>query len=53
MIFSNAAGYERRRGYEDNAEDTIQPYDANGKAKQQNFLGFIPMPPRKHLHVKN
>lgn len=32
-ISSNAAGYERRRGYEDNAQDTIQPYDANGKAR--------------------
>lgn len=30
VISSNAAGYERRRGYEDNAQDTIQPYDANG-----------------------
>lgn len=29
-ISSNAAGYDRRRGYEDNAQDTIQPYDANG-----------------------
>ena len=29
-VSSNSAGYERRRGYEDNAQDTIQPYDANG-----------------------
>lgn len=29
-ITSSAAGYERRRGYEDNAQDTIQPYDAHG-----------------------
>jgi hypothetical protein len=27
---STSAGYERRRGYEDNAQDTIQPYDAAG-----------------------
>lgn len=31
-ISSNAAGYARRRGYEDNAQDTIQPYDAKGPA---------------------
>lgn len=29
-ISSNAAGYERRRGYEDNAQDTVQPYTATG-----------------------
>lgn len=29
-ISSNAAGYERRRGYEDHAHETLQPYDANG-----------------------
>lgn len=29
-ISSGGAGYDRRRGYEDNAHDTIQPYDANG-----------------------
>lgn len=29
-ISSNAAGYERRRGYEDYAQDTVQPYNANG-----------------------
>jgi hypothetical protein len=29
-VSSNAAGYDRRRGYEDNAQDTVQPYDANG-----------------------
>lgn len=29
-ISSSAAGYDRRRGYEDNAQDTIQPYDAVG-----------------------
>lgn len=32
-ISSGSAGYERRRGYEDNAQDTIQPYDANGKPR--------------------
>lgn len=29
-ISSNSAGYERRRGYEDHADETIQPYNANG-----------------------
>lgn len=36
-ISSNAAGYERRRGYEDNAQDTIQPYDANGKPRVEFY----------------
>jgi hypothetical protein len=36
-ISSNAAGYERRRGYEDNAENTIQPYDANGKPRSEFY----------------
>lgn len=40
-ISSNAAGYERRRGYEDNAQDTIQPYDANGKPRAE-FLRLYP-----------
>jgi hypothetical protein len=40
-VSSNAAGYERRRGYEDNAQDTIQPYDANGKARVE-FLRMYP-----------
>lgn len=30
VVSSGGAGYDRRRGYEDNAQDTIQPYDANG-----------------------
>jgi hypothetical protein len=34
-ISSNAAGFERRRGYEDNAQDTIQPYDANGQPRSE------------------
>jgi hypothetical protein len=29
-IGSGAASYARRRDYEDNAQDTIQPYDAVG-----------------------
>lgn len=33
-ISSGVAGYERRRGYEDNAQDTIQPYDANGPSSE-------------------
>jgi hypothetical protein len=40
IISSNAAGYERRRGYEDNAQDTIQPYDANGANPE--FLRLYP-----------
>jgi hypothetical protein len=36
-VSSNAAGYERRRGYEDNAQDTIQPYDPNGKPRSEFF----------------
>lgn len=36
-ISSNAAGYERRRGYEDFAQDTIQPYDANGKPRVEFY----------------
>lgn len=27
---SNAQGYDRRRQYEDHAQDTLQPYDAKG-----------------------
>lgn len=40
-ISGNAASYERRRGYEDNAQDTIQPYDANGKPRVE-FLRLYP-----------
>lgn len=40
-ISSNAAGYDRRRTYEDNAQDTIQPYDANGKPRVE-FLRLYP-----------
>lgn len=29
-ISSNAAGFDRRRQYEDYAQDTVQPYDAKG-----------------------
>lgn len=36
-ITSSAAGYERRRGYEDNAQYTIQPYDANGKPRAEFY----------------
>lgn len=32
-ISGNAASYERRRSYEDYAQDTIQPYDANGQPR--------------------
>lgn len=40
-ISSNAVGYDRRRNYEDNAQDTIQPYDANGKPRVE-FLRLYP-----------
>lgn len=40
-ISSNAAGYDRRRGYEDNAADTIQPYDADGNPNVE-FLRLYP-----------
>lgn len=36
-VSSNAAGYERRRGYEDNAHETIQPYDANGQPRVEFY----------------
>lgn len=44
-VSSNAAGYERRRGYEDNAQETIQPYDANGPNKE--FLRLYPEQAKK------
>lgn len=36
-LSSNAAGFDRRRNYEDNAQDTIQPYDANGKPRSEFY----------------
>jgi hypothetical protein len=36
-----SAGYDRRRGYEDNQQDTIQPYDAAGNANVE-FLRMYP-----------
>lgn len=36
-ISSSAAGYNRRREYEDNAQDTVQPYDASGKPRSEFF----------------
>lgn len=36
-VSSNAAGFERRRGYEDNASDTVQPYDATGSPRAEFF----------------
>jgi hypothetical protein len=29
-ISSGSASFDRRRGYEDNAQDTVQPYNASG-----------------------
>lgn len=34
---SNAAGNERRRQYEDYAQDTLQPYDAMGRPNPEFF----------------
>lgn len=39
-VTSSSAGYARRRDYEDNAQDTIQPYDAVGPNKE--FLRLYP-----------
>jgi hypothetical protein len=36
-INSSVAGYERRRVYEDDADSTVQPYDANGKPRSEFF----------------
>jgi hypothetical protein len=36
-ISSNAAGNERRRQYEDYAQDTIQPYDAAGEPNPEFY----------------
>jgi hypothetical protein len=36
-ISSGSASYDRRRGYEDFAQDTIQPYDANGKPRSEFY----------------
>lgn len=36
-LSSNAAGNERRRQYEDYAQDTIQPYDAAGKPNPEFY----------------
>ena len=45
-ISSNAASYARRRDYEDNAQDTIQPYDAGGNARVE-FLRLYPVQARR------
>lgn len=44
-ISSNAAGYDRRRSYEDNAQDTVQPYNANGPNSE--FLRLYPNTAKK------
>lgn len=36
-LSSGAASYDRRRQYEDYAQDTIQPYDANGKPRVEFY----------------
>ena len=45
-ISSNAASYARRRDYEDNAQDTIQPYDAGGNPRVE-FLRLYPIQARR------
>lgn len=37
VVSSGIASYERRRQYEDYAQDTIQPYDANGKPRSEFY----------------
>ena len=36
-ITSSSAGYDRRRNYEDHAQDTVQPYDAGGKPRPEFY----------------
>lgn len=36
-VSSGTASFDRRRQYEDNAQDTIQPYDASGKPNKEFF----------------
>lgn len=50
-LSSNAAGYERRRNYEDMAQDTIQPWDANGKPRVE-FLRLYPEAAKKMYDSK-
>lgn len=37
IVSSGSASYDRRRGYEDNAQDTIQPYDAMGRPRVEFY----------------
>lgn len=39
-LSGGSASFERRRGYEDNAQDTIQPYD--GDKPNPEFLRLYP-----------
>lgn len=34
---SGAQGFDRRRQYEDNAQDTVQPYDAGGNPRVEFY----------------
>jgi hypothetical protein len=36
-ISSGLQGYNRRRDYEDNAQDTVQPYDAGGNPRPEFY----------------
>lgn len=37
VVSSGAVGYDRRRQYEDYAQDTVQPYDAMGKPRSEFY----------------
>lgn len=45
-ISSGGASFDRRRDYEDNAQDTIQPYDAKGPNPE-----FARLYPKQAEHV--
>jgi hypothetical protein len=45
-INGTAAGHARRRDYEDHAQDTVQPWDANGNPRAE-FLRLYPESARK------
>lgn len=49
-ISGGAASFNRRRDYEDNAGDTIQPYDASGPNKE--FLRLYPDAAKKVFSKK-
>ena len=48
---SQAASHNRRRQYEDYAQDTIQPYDANGKPNAE-FARLYPDTAKKMFNKR-